>query len=105
MPCVRVPLENGRMRKARALMFATAALVAASASVAPAQETGGDATAAETPSASARLAEKYPFLDPDWSSTSFFPPEYCRYLIRIDRSDAIYWQIKRWCDTKNRRRR
>ncbi len=93
------------MTKARAYVIAAAAVFAL-VGVAQADEHSTKEPAAQQGgSAALSLAEKYPFLDPNWTSTSFYPPEYCRYLIRMDRSDAIYWQIKRWCDQQERRRR
>jgi len=94
-------ITKGGMMKSYLVALAVAALLGGAAVLpaALADEAPGSQTAPGAGKTTAqKLAEKYPFLDPDWSSTSFFPPEYCNYLLRIDREDAIYWQIKKWCD-------
>ena len=89
--------------KLHALILAIT-LSAAATGVAAAQ-TSGEPTApksAEGETAGKSLAEKYPFLDPDWSSRRFFPPEYCGFVQRIDRSESIYWDIRRFCERRRR---
>lgn len=91
--------------KARALVFAASAVfaVAGLAGGARADEhSAKEPTAQQGETAARSLAEKYPFLDPEWSSRRFFPPEYCRYLPRIDRSESIYWDIKYFCERRRR---
>lgn len=85
-----------------ALLAAPALAPAAMADESPSAQVAEGEDSAATAMA---MAQKYPFLDPEWSNTNFFPIEYCWYYQRIDRADMIRWQIKRWCDKQDSRSR
>ncbi len=45
----------------------------------------------------------YQLPNPDWSSTSFYPPEFCWELLRMPQSHPDYYNIKYWCDRRDGR--
>ncbi len=66
---------------------------------------GGEDSVEARKLAAARHAELDPRLRPDWTSRHHFPPEYCWYVATMDQAHPLYWDIRRFCDTKRGRGR